>query len=573
MVVILNEDDRVFQAWGSVEVRDNQGQMIPMTEFEPVMPILMKRGGFIIDSHSDRVVGRILNYEFKNKPIDGKDVPGLLLTNQIFKDYQTDDEVWAEIKNGESAGMSFGGITRKKEYKIVDGEPTEILKDLEAHEFTVTRSWEQPVNPEAEHVAINAIAKAQPSAREWTWRCRVMNNCDAELSVLKSYDPAKTVIKGEKYERCLQGIMNDPEFKPKDGKTKAESAHAICTQTVGKCGIATFKSVGFFKKIMKGQTVIMKGSEIAEITQEIKEGFIVKSKRDGKHYFINKSDASVIMKARTWVKDNRVKGGGYWRNTSGPGAQPEAGKQRTAGPGADVAPDWSDYQGGSLELRDDEGVHLNGQLLTGMFKIKDYDEKNNVFLLTDEDGKTIKMDPDVVYTLGEKPKETKPKNYNPAAEGARSAGKENQPASDPKQVQYYTDKFNQKMRGSSWETARGWVEGAGLSDADKMRVLQNIRTQHYPKENLAGDAGFRGEGKLKGLDPSIKDDIETDLGIKFGLKGVRIKDVKEYGDKKALSVTSEDGDMQVILNKDGTLEGPEGRLLTDHQNRLFYYKK
>ncbi len=189
MVRILNDEDRIFEAWGSVEIRDIEGDLLPMEEFEPIMPILMKRGGFIIDDHSNRVVGKILNYQFKGKEIDGKVVPGLLLTNQIFKDYKTDDEVWGDIVNGGAKGMSFGGRSRAPiERKVIDGQPTNIRRQLEGFEFTVVRGDKIPVNPEAEITYANTMAKSTKCRYVKFGDVHVCIPCNKEQNVLYDID-------------------------------------------------------------------------------------------------------------------------------------------------------------------------------------------------------------------------------------------------------------------------------------------------------------------------------------------------------------------------------------------------
>ena len=237
MVTIINDDDRIFQAWGSVETRDSDGDIILMDDLKPVMLTLMKRGGQIVDGHSNRVVGKILNFDFTEKKVGKKSVPGVLLTCQIFKDYITDDEVWADIKNGDSTGMSFGGKTRKREFKVIKGEATRILKEIEAFEFTVVRPGNVPVNTEASLIAANMVAKSKQEDKEteWAWKCQVTGVCDKEQSVLKSMTADKGCSAKEEVEETVK--------------------------------------------------------EEDEVTQVIKEGVIIKSKTDGQHYF--KSNAEI----------------------------------------------------------------------------------------------------------------------------------------------------------------------------------------------------------------------------------------------------------------------------------------
>lgn len=32
------------------------------------------------------------------------------------------------------------------------------------------------------------------------------------------------------YDKCVKGIMGNPDFKPQKGRTKKQAAHAICTK-------------------------------------------------------------------------------------------------------------------------------------------------------------------------------------------------------------------------------------------------------------------------------------------------------------------------------------------------------
>ena len=41
-------------------------------------------------------------------------------------------------------------------------------------------------------------------------------------------------VKGAKVERCVEHLMNDPKFKPKKGRTKKESAWAVCRESIGE---------------------------------------------------------------------------------------------------------------------------------------------------------------------------------------------------------------------------------------------------------------------------------------------------------------------------------------------------
>ena len=74
----------------------------------------------------------------------------------------------------------------------------------------------------------------------------------------------------------------------------------------------------------------------------------------------------------------------------------------------------------------------------------------------------------------------------------------------------------------------------------------------------------------KNIDDII-DDIESDIGKIFDIENPKIESVRDYKDgKKIIKIGSRDGDMTVVLQKDGTLEGPDG-ILKDPQGRAFVY--
>lgn len=157
-IEVLDEDSRRFVAWASVEVIDREGEVIPMSELRKIMPQIMERGGPIQDSHSNRNVGRILNYSFAEKEVDGEMKDGLLILAKIYDHTDLDDKVWYEMKEGERKGISFGGAADDAQLDVkFDGEDADILRKLEGYEFSTVY---EPANQEANNVAVNPLAKA-----------------------------------------------------------------------------------------------------------------------------------------------------------------------------------------------------------------------------------------------------------------------------------------------------------------------------------------------------------------------------------------------------------------------------
>lgn len=157
-VEILNPEDRIFKAWGSVEVRDRENDLLPMDEFKKIMPVIMDRGGILMDQHSNRQVGKLLNYNFKMKQTSEGPKLGVYLTGKIFKNYEHDDMVWQGIKAGIYKGLSFGGRNKIKDVVFDKNGLTNVLTKLEGFEFSLVPGMG---NQEATMEEINYLAKSE----------------------------------------------------------------------------------------------------------------------------------------------------------------------------------------------------------------------------------------------------------------------------------------------------------------------------------------------------------------------------------------------------------------------------
>ena len=147
-----NEADRIVEGFGNVSIIDNQGDFVPITRMSELMPIYMRRGGILMDSHTNRHVGNIMHWELRDK--DGKDA--IYLWAKIFNDYSIDDMVWKAIGNKHYTGFSFGGRSVDKDVKCTDGVCFNNIKDLEVWEWSIVP---KPANKESIFTKFNEIAK------------------------------------------------------------------------------------------------------------------------------------------------------------------------------------------------------------------------------------------------------------------------------------------------------------------------------------------------------------------------------------------------------------------------------
>ena len=154
------DDERFFEGLLTVEMKDKQGEITIVDELYKVLPTWMDRGAPITDTHSNRVVGKGIN--FAKTTIDdaeGNTYPAIKITGKIHKDYELDDDIWKKIQTGEYKGLSFGGATKadREPVKMKDGSIAYALTDLEHYEVAVC---EDPAVPLALITHTNPLSKA-----------------------------------------------------------------------------------------------------------------------------------------------------------------------------------------------------------------------------------------------------------------------------------------------------------------------------------------------------------------------------------------------------------------------------
>ena len=58
----IHGDERFFEGYLTVEIKDKQGEITIVDELYKVLPIWMDRGAPISDTHSNRIIGKGINY-------------------------------------------------------------------------------------------------------------------------------------------------------------------------------------------------------------------------------------------------------------------------------------------------------------------------------------------------------------------------------------------------------------------------------------------------------------------------------------------------------------------------------
>ena len=205
---ILNENERLVRSWASVEVKDNQGDIVPISEIRKVLNIWMKRGAPISDNHTNKIIGKGLNWKEDTEPMTNK--PAIMIDYQVFTDYTHDDDVWEQIKNGERTGLSIGGKRTKKATLIKDDYSDSMANQLMGIELFEIASAFKPANQFSRNIAVNFMAKSDDS----TELEKDLKKGAAVIDIMKPF------VGFENFEECIQAQKNR-------GHTE-ESSQRIC---------------------------------------------------------------------------------------------------------------------------------------------------------------------------------------------------------------------------------------------------------------------------------------------------------------------------------------------------------
>jgi hypothetical protein len=237
VVEIRDYDDRIVEGWATVEVIDMQGEVIPIDLIKQAMLKYMDMGGPLVLAHSNKQIGKILQWEIRKHPATGTDA--LWIVAKIDKIYPTHDEVWEMIKRGEFKGFSVGGRGKRKLLKLKPefrdkGLPEEVkvIDNLELFEISLAPT---PANP---YATIEAVSMA------------------------KMYEEKKKLT----YEEILQ------KYRVSEGELAVSDGCILCRfvkKVYEDCGdLETAVRVGF----VLYQREVTKRSRVEELYKKVVEG-------------------------------------------------------------------------------------------------------------------------------------------------------------------------------------------------------------------------------------------------------------------------------------------------------------
>ena len=120
----LSETDRTFSGYMTVEIIDNDHELVVRDQIIKSMTPWFECGAPLTDSHSNRHVGRALSFE--SKELDG--VPAIYIKGMIFNKYHLHDYIWEAIKSGEYGHLTLSYVGKCGNYECTLCDEEYILE-------------------------------------------------------------------------------------------------------------------------------------------------------------------------------------------------------------------------------------------------------------------------------------------------------------------------------------------------------------------------------------------------------------------------------------------------------------
>ena len=174
---IVKSDERLISGWASVEMKDVEGDYIPIDEISKAMLKHMDKGGIIMFAHENKPCGKVLQWEIKTHPETGAD--GVYVVVKVNRGYKLDDMVWELVKSEQLTGFSIAGLGSATTGTI-NGEEVRIIKDLEIVEISIVK------DPANQYAKFDKISFAKSKKEDEL--IAIFSNMNNAVEYIKSKD-------------------------------------------------------------------------------------------------------------------------------------------------------------------------------------------------------------------------------------------------------------------------------------------------------------------------------------------------------------------------------------------------
>lgn len=212
---VENAKERLYTTWETVDIADNANERIPIEDVIAQKEAYMRKGGLIMDNHSNKKVGNTIAYRIMSHPKNNK--LGILLLNRIDNINELDDKVWKETVSGERTGSSVGGYNIGESFEM--SEDGKMVKSLQNFRHTETSNVLSPCNPLALNEAISAVAKG-----EHVYTSEDFENAMNVIKAYKAQDVKKPMGEYNDFDACVSANQDkkNPEAYCGEIKQKVE---------------------------------------------------------------------------------------------------------------------------------------------------------------------------------------------------------------------------------------------------------------------------------------------------------------------------------------------------------------
>ena len=251
-----------------------------------------------------------------NKDIDGSFV-GILsdtsmdrdeefMSKELLDDWATNKAVLPALANHENRMEKLVGgwtdlkVVTKNGHSALVAKPFFFSKEANPLSYQIKKLVEESLERGLNvGISIGAIPKAQIEKNidgknytvytkaellEATW-VPIQSNRNASFGhIAKQFDleekGMEIITKPKEVEDCVRALMDDPDFKPQAGRTKEESAWAVCQSKHGKS--CTLPEIKEDKKMVEEIKIEEVKKEISEVEDLKKELELKKKELEGK---------------------------------------------------------------------------------------------------------------------------------------------------------------------------------------------------------------------------------------------------------------------------------------------------
>jgi len=143
-IIIKSGGKRIVEGVATSNSIDNTKEIVSLDNAKEAMKQFMKRGGNLNLEHTNRTIGKVLDYDIKK---DGDKI-SILIKAELFKGDEDSDEVWHRVQSGELKAFSIGGKSTSTE-TMCDDESNQcypVFNGLRLYEISLVP---EPANRDA----------------------------------------------------------------------------------------------------------------------------------------------------------------------------------------------------------------------------------------------------------------------------------------------------------------------------------------------------------------------------------------------------------------------------------------